>query len=168
MLKHQRNDRYIDNLQYLVKSYNESPHRSLNGLSRSETNKGNEANVWASLYLKPRKLKKSPITFRSKIGDLVRLSYLRSPFRQTYQQQYTTEVFKIKNRFIRQGIPYYKVVDLNEEPIKGYLSEKEIIRVDKDERSLWYIQKILKKRNVGKKLQYFVQWEGFQNHSIAG
>lgn len=42
MLRYQRNYRYIDHLQDIVNSYNNSPHRSLNGLSPSEITKQNE------------------------------------------------------------------------------------------------------------------------------
>ena len=80
--------------------------------------------------------------YKFKLGDLVRLSYLKYPFRRAYQQQYTTEVFKIKSRFINPGIPLYKILDLNNDLIKGNVYEHEMIRVDKDEESLWFIEKI--------------------------
>lgn len=161
MMKYQRNYRYIDHLQDLVQNYNHTPHRSLNGLSPSEITKENEADVWAFLYLKRRKMKKTPLRYKFKLGDMVRLSYLKHPFRRTHQQQYTTEVFKIKSRLIKQGVPLYKVIDLNDEPITGYVDEHEMIRVEKNADSLWFIEKVLKKKKVGKKIQYFVQWEGF-------
>lgn len=56
---------------------------------------------------------------------------------------------------------FYKIVDLKNEPIKGYFNENEIIRVNKTEESLWYIERILKKRKIKGKQQYFVKWEGF-------
>ena len=77
MMKHQKNYRYIDALQNLVKSYNTSVHRSLNGLSPSEITNQNEANIWAYLYLQPKKMKKTRLSFKFKLGDLVRLSYLK-------------------------------------------------------------------------------------------
>ena len=50
---------------------------------------------------------------------------------------------------------------MKNEPIKGYTDEHEMIKVNKNEDSLWFIEKILKKRKIRKKIQYFVQWEGF-------
>lgn len=161
MMRKQHNYTYINHLQDLVANYNKNPHRSLSGLNPSEITKQNEADVWANLYLKPKKIKKSTPQFKFKIGDLVRISYLKHPFRRTYQQQYTSEVFKIKSRLFKQGIPLYKIVDLNNEPILGYVNEHEMIRVDKNEDSLWFIDKILKKRKLKGKIQYYVQWEGF-------
>lgn len=161
MLRHQRNYRYIDNLQDLVNNYNNSPHRSLNGLSPREITKTNETVIWSSQYLHPKRVSKIKPKFKFEIGGLVRLSYVKHPFRRAYQQQYTTEVFKIKNRVFQQGIPLYKITDLNNESIQGYVKEQEMIPVDKNEESLWYIEKILKKRKVKGKLQYLVRWEGF-------
>ena len=43
---------YIDELENIVSSYNNKPHRSLIGLAPNEINKDNEADVWAFVYLK--------------------------------------------------------------------------------------------------------------------
>lgn len=161
MLRYQRNYRYIDHLQDIVNSYNNSPHRSLDGLAPSDVTKKNETQLWSKMYLKPKKFPKTPPRFKYKIGDLVRLSYTKHPFRRAYQQQYTTEVFKIKSKIFKQGFPLYKIIDLNKEPISGYVNQNEIIPVDKDADSLWYVDKVLKKRKVKGKLEYFVRWEGF-------
>lgn len=161
MLRHNRTYRYIENLQGIVSSYNNSPHRSLKGLSPNQITKENEVNVWTMLYLKPYKFPKTSPHYKFKVGSYVRLSYTKHPFRRAYQQQYTTEIFKIKSRIFKQGIPLYKVVDLNSEPITGYMKEQEMISIDKNEESLWYIEKILKRRKVKGKLQYFVRWDGF-------
>jgi hypothetical protein len=47
-----RSRRYVDILQDIVANYNATPHRSLNGLAPKDVTKDNEANVWATLYLK--------------------------------------------------------------------------------------------------------------------
>lgn len=47
---------------------------------------------------------------------------------------------------------------MKNEPIKGYFNEN--VLVDKNEKSLWFIEKILKEGRVKGKLQYFVRWEG--------
>ena len=102
------------------------------------------------------------IQFRFKKGDLVRISHLKHPFRRSYQQQYTSEVFKISNRQIKNGIPMYSLKDLNNQTISSALFySSELQKVNKDEHSLWFIQDILKKRKRNGKLEYFVSWEGF-------
>lgn len=50
----------------------------------------------------------------------------------------------------------YKLVDL-----KGLFYTTELQKVNKDENSLWFIELILKKRKMYKKLQYSVEWQAF-------
>ncbi len=99
--------------------------------------------------------------FKFDIGDYVRISYLKEPFRRAYQQQYTTEIFKVKRRYLKQGIPVYKLTDWNDEEIKGIFYGPELNRVDKDADSLFYIDKVLKRRQRGGTRQLYVSWEGY-------
>ena len=158
MMRQKRNHRYIDDLDKLVKNYNSSPHSGLKGLAPKEVNKNNEVNVWADMYLKKSKPRKSKPAFRFKRGDFVRLSFLKHPFRRAYEQQFTSEVFKIKSRFMKQGIPMYRIIDLKRDPISGAFYESELQKVDKSEDSLWYVEKILKKRKRQGKVQYLIKW----------
>ena len=163
MMRHQRKYRYIDELDDIVASYNASPHRSLGNLAPNDVNKKNEANVWAHLYLKKRTLRKSKPSFKFNIGDFVRISFLKQPFQRAYQEHYTTEVFKVSNRLLKQGHPMYRLKDLKNEKIKGMFYGSELQKVDKDENSLWFIKIIITKRQRNGKLQYFVKWHGFDN-----
>ena len=51
LAKH-RTRRYIDALEDLVKSYNASPHRSLNNIAPKDVTEQNTADLWAYMYLK--------------------------------------------------------------------------------------------------------------------
>ena len=113
LMRHKGNYRYIDDLDKIIANYNGSPHRSLNYMAPDNVNKSNEADVWAYMYLKkPKSVAKTKHVFRFKIGDFVRISFLKQPFRKAYQDQYTTEVFRISGRLLLQGIPMYKLKDL--------------------------------------------------------
>ena len=162
MMRHKRTYRYIDELDDIVANYNATPHRSLGGLAPNQVTKDNEADVWAHLYLKkPRYGSQKKPTFLYRVGDLVRISFVKQPFRRAYQEQYTTEIFKISRRFFQQGLPMYKLKDLKGRDIKGNMYQAELQKVHKDEQSLWFIEKILKKRQRKRKIQYYVQWDGF-------
>lgn len=128
----------------------------MNGLSPSEINKDNEADVWAFMYLKRRRGSKTRPTFHLKLGDLVRISLSKHVFRRAYQEQYTSEVFRVTARLLKQGIPMYKLQDLRDDGIKGLFYSCELQKVDKDENSLWFIESILKKRKRNK-------WQGFNS-----
>ena len=161
MMRHKRTYRYIDELQNVVASYNATPHRGLSGMAPDDVNKKNEADVWAQMYLKKSRKSIPKPTFQFKNGDLVRISFTKQPFQRAYQEQYTTEVFKVARRIIKQGIPMYKLNDLKGENIHGLFYTAELQKVNKDENSLWFIQRILKKRKRKNTLQYFVEWQGF-------
>ena len=161
MLRYNRNYRYIDNLQNIVANYNSTPHQSLHGLSPTNVNKQNEADICAYMYLrKPKKLLKNPPHFKFKKNDYVRISFIKHQFRRAYQDQYTTEVFEVNNRFLKQGIPMYRLKDLNGIEIKGTFYTCELQGVD-NTKNIWYIEKILKTKKVRGKIKYFVRWEGF-------
>ena len=72
----------------------------------------------------------------------------------------------MSNRLLKHGIPMYKLQNLKNEKIKGMFYTNELRKVDKDENSLWFIEKIIKKKKKKKrkgKLQYFVKWQGFDD-----
>ena len=62
--------------------------------------------------------------YKFKLNDLVRLSYTKHIFRRAYQQQLTSEVFKIKFRFSMQGIPFYTIKDFHNNSLAGNFYKK--------------------------------------------
>ena len=52
------------------------------------------------------------VKFLFKVGDKVRISHLRSAFQREYDIKWSGEIFKISRRFIRQGQPIYRIIDL--------------------------------------------------------
>ena len=159
-LRYKRNFRYIDDLQHLVANYNKTPHRSLNYTAPKDVTKRNEADLWAYMYLRKSKKDKNKrkTSFRFKVGDLVRISYMKHPFRRSYQQQYTGEVFKIAKRFRIQGIPIYKLKDWNNDPITGNFYSAELNAVSMDSENLFLIEKVLKRRKRAGKTELYVKW----------
>lgn len=124
-------------------------------------NKNNEADIWVRMYLKksrpPKKV--SPLIFKT--GDYVTISFLKHPF--NYDQQYTSEVFKIRRRYRMQEIPMYNLYNLKDDEIKGSFNQAELQKVDKNEDSLWYIEKILRKRKRNGKMQYRIKWQDYDD-----
>ena len=164
-MRKKRSYRYIDVLQKLVHNYNNTPHRSLNYIAPANVTKKNEADLWAHMYLKTTgKARETATPFRFKVGDYVRISYLKEPFRRSYQQQFSTEIFKVKQRYRHQGVPVYKLVDWNDQEIKGTFYNAELNRVDKNADSLFYIDRVLKRRKRNGNEQLFVSWEGYPAH----
>ena len=151
-------------------NYNATPHRSLQHIAPKDGNKDNEADIWAHMYLnekrKPESKRIAP--FRIKVGDYVRISYLRHPFRKSYEQQYTTEIFKIKRRWRIQGYPFYKLTSWDgKEIIRSNFYETDLTLVDTTlaTENLFFIEKIIRKKKIRGKLHYLVKWEGYKNPS---
>lgn len=160
-MRHKRSYRYIDHLNDIVNNYNNTPHRSLHDKAPNQVNKNNEADVWAYVYLKKRPRVQTKPIYRFKVGDLVRISFRKQLFRRAYDEQFSNEVFKVMSRILKQGIPMYKLKDLKEEEIKGLFYNSELQKVDKDENTLWFIERILRRRTRNKKRQFLVKWQGF-------
>jgi hypothetical protein len=157
--------RYIDNLDDFILSYNNSRHRSI-GMAPNEVNNKTEWIAFRNCYLTPlehkKKKRKSKVYNRYKIGDNVRISRLRSTFPSKYGANWTFEIFKIKRAFVREGLPVYKLVDWNNELIKGIFYENEINKITPKDNEFYHIDQILKRRKRGKKItHYFVSWKGW-------
>ncbi len=85
---------------------------------------------------------------------MVRLSYKRYTFQRDYQRKWTSEIFKISDRFVRQNTPIYKVKDFLDDVLDGTFYEQELQKVVKADDALWIIEKRIRngkepvKRNI--------------------
>ncbi|MES9903762.1 MAG: hypothetical protein ABW168_13940, partial [Sedimenticola sp.] len=150
----------------MADSYNNTPHRTLGrGLSPAEINESNEAEVWDRVYNKTADkydtMNKSVRQYRFEIDDLVRLAYNRYTFQRDYQQKWTSELFKISDRFMRQDIPIYRVRDFSDETLVGTFYEQELQKVDKADDALWIVEKTIRKRKKAGKVEHLVKFEGW-------
>jgi hypothetical protein len=157
--------RYIDVLQDLVKSYNDSFHSKIK-MAPSDVSAETESLALKNLYSKdlwekPRETPNPDI----KVGDTVRITDGVSPFIKNYKGRWTEELFqiaKIKNSSPR---PLYSLRALNGEEVKGIFYEDEIQKVEKPSDDMWEIERIIKtkivKRGRKKVKQYFVKWFGY-------
>lgn len=161
--------RYIDKLHQLVQSYNLTPHRSLGNIPPARVDSTNETKIWAHLYLHPQPVDKIEYKrkkhrrrlFAFKIGQLVRISHLKSKFTRSYDEQWSYEIYKISRRFFIQGIPLYKPNDLLGQTVTGNFYQSELQSVNKNAESLWQIEKIIRKRTMKGVKQVFVKWKGY-------
>lgn len=101
--------------------------------------------------------------FNCRIGDLVRISHLKTQFLRAYDQQWSSEIFKIHQRFLIDGIATYKIKDFLNEQISGNFYSSEIQKVFKDEKSLWYIEKKIRFRTYRGRKQFFVKFDGWDS-----
>ena len=175
--------KYIDTLQNLTDSINDTPSRPLGGMLPSKVNKENEDEVRLNAYLqrtntrltkhgrlKTKRLaeKQIRLTFKFKINDRVRISHLKRPFMREYDQKWTGEIFVVSERYKSQGIPIYRLKDFDGELISGTFYSQELQKVNKQEGALWKIEKILKTEGKGVNKRLFVKWLHWPKNSILG
>lgn len=80
------------------------------------------------------------------------MSGIKHTFQRDYEQKWTEEVFIVSRKFLRQGIPVYKITDYDRDPVEGTFYEVEIQRVTKSRDGLFKIEKILKRRRRIRKM----------------
>lgn len=151
--------RYIDQLDSFVQSYNESVHSST-GMTPNSITPELSKRVWWKIY-KPKKPLKAPKKYAFRIGDKVRISYLKHVFFRAYDQNWTGEVFSIVNRIRKLSVPLYKIKDMNNEVLQGMFYTEELQLVHISENKLWKIHKIIKRRTFRGKRQVLVRWLHF-------
>ena len=150
---HHHTNRWVDVLDDVVASYNNSFHRSI-GMAPNEVTFENAQIVARRLFPE-----KPPPKWKFNIGDKVRISRYKNIFRKGYLRGWSEEIFTVANRFATSPV-VYALVDASSEAIKGKFYEPELQKVDKADH-VYEIERIVKTRRRGGKLQYFVKWLGW-------
>ena len=152
---HASTRRYVDVLDDLLHSYNNTYHRTI-GMTPMEVGPHNEDEVRARLYpLKPKSYK-----WKYDVGDRVRITIQRQPFRKGYVGDWSEEIFEILSRLPTVPVTY-ELRDLAGETIKGKFYEDEIQKVTKANDERFDIDRILKTRKRAGKIEYLVSWKGY-------
>jgi hypothetical protein len=145
---------YLNVLPDLVSAINHSYHRSIK-LRPVDVSGKNEKQVWKTLYGSDSK----PIEFKFEVGDKVRVTKHRGPFKKGYLPNFTEEIFTVSERLARYP-PVYRIKDYLSESVIGIYYEHELIKVAKPE-EIYKIESILKKRKHKGQTEYFVKWLGY-------
>jgi len=110
---HANTRRYVDVLDDLVHSYNNTYHRSIR-MAQVEVGPHNENDVRARLYpLRPKFYK-----WKYRIGDKVRMAMQRQPFRKGYLNDWSEKIFEIASQLSTVPVTY-EVKDLSGELINA-------------------------------------------------
>lgn len=111
-MTYRKNYKYIDVLQDLIKSYNDSVHSSI-GIAPTNVTPTIEKTLFAKQFGYVPLVK---YTFT--LGDQVRISKHRKTFHRGYQENWTDEVFIVSKQYPTQP-PTYVLTDLDGEPVEG-------------------------------------------------
>ncbi|KAF8795493.1 putative uncharacterized transposon-derived like protein [Argiope bruennichi] len=146
--------RYIDVIDKLIFSYNNTWHRSIR-MTPASVSFENQGQAWKNLYA-DQKIKLMKPKF--KVGDTVRISKEKLLFEKGYEQNWTIEIFTVDRVLLRNPV-VYKIKDLNGEEIEGTFYEQELQKVI--DSGFYPVEKILKTRTRKGQLEYFVKFRGY-------
>ena len=152
-MTHHRTSRWIDALNDIVESYNKSRHRSI-GMAPIEVTRDKEEDIAKRLYPP-----KPALRYKYDIGDRVRIVKYKHVLQKGYIPNWTEEMFEIADKNPTFPVTYV-LKDLAGEYIKGKFYEQEIQKVVKTD-DVYDIEKVLKTRRRGGKIEQFVKWKGY-------
>ena len=121
--------------------------------AEKEINQSKIRNIYIKKYRKADEKKKNA---KFKEGDTVRISTIRKIFDRGYQQNFTTEVWKIHKILNNLPLPRYIVKDENDEILDSILNENELIHYIPS--GIYEIEKILDTRWRNKRKEYLIRW----------
>jgi Integrase core domain/Chromo (CHRromatin Organisation MOdifier) domain len=150
---HRSTQRYLDVLQDLVKSYNDTWHSSIK-MPPSSVTIANEDEIRQRLHV-PKIL---PLKWKYKVNDTVRIRQSKRTFRKGYAAGWSEEQFTI-NSLYPSDPPTYILKDYDGEIIKGKFYAQELQKVKKTDS--FVVDRVLKTRKRDGKTQYFVSWRGY-------
>ncbi len=187
-MQDRRTWKYIDVLQDLVKGYNSTFHSVLKA-APNDVNANNKLEIeYNQLESRTRRKKKktkrrpkqafvdivdseadAPRKFLFRLGTPVRISLKPDKLSREYTERWSTEIFHIRSRKMRNGVPVYKVRDSEGEVLFGSFYTEELQRVEEPKADKLYdIDKIIRERvsvdSRGKKTkEYFVSFKGYHS-----
>ena len=155
--------RYIDVLQDIVSSYNNTIHSSIK-MAPSQVTEQNDLDIYIQFYMPyVNKLAAKRVKFSFNVGDSVRVSYNKGKFAKSYFEQYSEEIFTIKYR-IHSSPPGYLLADFLGENIDGSFYEQELVKVDPHDNREFKIQNVVRyRKKKGKPREALVKWYGYSD-----
>jgi len=153
--------RYLDVLDDLIESYNNTRHRAI-GMAPSQVSSANEQKVRGRLYGSSAGSGKAE-KFSFRVGDTVRIVMKRLAFRKGYEEgRWSRELFVVSRQIPTKPVTY-ELVDLDGESIKGAFYGAELQKVRRpDTNALFAVEKILKtRRRRDGTIEHFVKWVGY-------
>lgn len=151
--------RYVDVLQDLVKSYNNSYHRSIK-MTPAQVTVHNTPQVFQNLYGSFPLRYKDKFKLNFKEGDVVRISKLRGVFDKKYKQSFSDELFTVAQCIPRLP-PVYKLKDYDGEILQGSFYEAELQKVREPPNKVYHVAEILDTRRVRGEKQVLVSWKNW-------
>ena len=163
-MTHKQTHRWIDILPKVTESYNQTYHRSIKRSPQSVKPK-DSVELWKRQYdtipmsNSNRRHVSAVPKFKYKVGDLVRVSFLRRPFQREYDERWSRELFVVNQRFMSDNIPQYCLKDYAGELVSGTFYSNQLKKAH--EQTNYLVEKVLRRRTRRGQKELLVRWRGW-------
>ena len=163
-MTHKQVHRWIDILPKVTQSYNQTYHRSIKRSPQS-VKPTDSVELWKRQYdtipLSDSNKRRGFVVgkFKYKVGDLVRVSFLRRPFQREYDERWSRELFVVNQRFMSDNIPQYRLKDYDGEVVSGTFYQNQMRKAY--EQNVYLVEKVLRTRTKRGQKQLLVRWRGW-------
>jgi hypothetical protein len=151
--------RYIDVLPKFVARYNDTVH-STTGMAPCNVRDNDVLAIWNKMQNKAERAKRLA-TLKFRVGQHVRINKEKLKFAKRGEQNYTTDIFKLRKVVHRTPLPVFELEDLRGQEIEGQFYKEELSPVRITKQTTYKIDKILDKRVRRGILEYLVRWRGY-------
>ena len=145
--------RYIDVLPDLVRTYNDTRHRSI-GMAPSQVNARNQEKVWQRLY--GHVGKGVP---KLNVSDRVRIRKYKGTFEKGYETNWSEEVFTVHEVHPSEP-PVYRLRNDLGDVLDGTFYEPELQKVSVPVDKVYRVESVLQRRKIGGRTEASVKWFG--------
>jgi len=147
--------RWIDVLPKLIENYNNTIHRTIK-MKPIDVKEKDLLKLKSILY--PQE-KAKPMQLD--VGDHVRISESKTPFRKGYLPNWSIEIYKIITKYKRTR-PVYEIADFNGVKLHGKFYAEELVKTEVPDE--FHIEKIIRaKKERNGKMKYLVKWVGYDS-----
>ena len=153
-------NRFIDNLETLVNTYNNRLHRMIQTSPfKAETDGDSALNINILASKNREKIKKQKPKYQ--VNSYVRIAKQKTKFSRGYDEQAQREIFRIWKIDVSKRIPLYHLETYDKsEKLQGGFYAYELTPVETE---IFRIERVIKKRKYRGKNQLFVKWKGFND-----
>ncbi|MCG7874702.1 MAG: hypothetical protein N0E59_20985 [Candidatus Thiodiazotropha taylori] len=158
-MTHKQTHKWVNVLGEITDSYNHTYHRSIKQ-SPSSVREKDEVYQWKLQYDSLPKKPKAPYArYRFKVGDEVRVSFLRRAFQKEHDERWSREIFTIVARSMKNAIPQYDLQDYSGTAVKGKFYQNQLLKAYPSDKFL--IDSVLKRRKRSGREEVLVKWKGW-------
>ena len=145
--------RYIDVLPDLMRTYNNTRHRSI-GMAPSQVNARNQEKVWQRMYGHV-----GEGVPKLNVSDRVRISKYKGTFEKGYETNWSEEVFTV-HKVHPSEPPVYRLRNDLGDALDGTFYEQELQKVSVPVDKMYRVESVLQRRKIGGRTEALVKWFG--------